>query len=497
MNFTRSSGILLHPTSLPGEYGIGTIGRSAYQFVDFLLLSGQKLWQIFPLGPTGYGDSPYQSFSAFAGNPLLIDFEALKNEGLISKDHLDTTQTFSYDRVDYGNVIEFKYSILRKAFSNFFNLATSVEKVKYENFCNRHAYWLEDYCLFMALKNHFQGRSWLEWDNSVKCRDFQVLENLKGELKGEIDFHKFLQYVFFKQWSYLKAYANVNGIKIIGDIPIFVALDSADAWANPDIFSFNDEMEPLEVAGVPPDYFSKTGQLWGNPLYKWSELRKSNYKWWIDRIENSLKLVDIIRLDHFRGFAAYWSVPYGQSTAINGKWKEGPGEKFFAAVREELGSIPIIAEDLGLITPDVIKLRKSFNLPGMKVLQFAFDSEEENDYLPHNYDKNSIVYTGTHDNNTTLGWYNELNTQDKEYLKKYINLKDDDISWALIRTAWSSVSIFAIAPLQDLLKLGKEARMNIPGIAAGNWQWRCKEEDLTPHLTKELQELTTVYNRNK
>ncbi|MCK8823459.1 4-alpha-glucanotransferase [Fuchsiella alkaliacetigena] len=496
MRFSRSSGILLHPTSLPGKYGIGSLGKEAYDFVDFLIISEQKLWQIFPLGPTGYGDSPYQCFSAFAGNPLLISLEELKKMGLLTSDDLENSPDFAKGSVDYGAVIDFKYPLLRKAFIEFNSSASSAGRAKFAQFCAREAEWLEDYALFMALKNHFGGQSWTEWEDKVKFRSPEALDYYRNELAEEIEWQKFMQYLFFQQWMELKAYANRNGVQIIGDIPIFVAFDSADAWARPELFQFDKHRQPLKVAGVPPDYFSATGQLWGNPLYDWEELKSEDYQWWIDRFSSLLELVDIIRLDHFRGFESYWAVPYGEETAINGTWEPGPGGEFFTQLEVELGELPIIAEDLGVITEEVEQLRDDFDLPGMKVLQFAFDSGEDNNYLPHNYPQNSVVYTGTHDNDTTLGWYNSLPAGDREYVQQYLNFEgSEDICWQLLRAAWSSVAVMAIAPLQDLLALGSEARMNTPGITAGNWQWRYQASQLESGVGDKLRELTRIYHR--
>ncbi|SDC34055.1 MULTISPECIES: 4-alpha-glucanotransferase [unclassified Candidatus Frackibacter] len=495
MEFKRESGILLHPTSLPGKYGIGSLGEEAYDFIDFLILSEQKLWQIFPLGPTGYGDSPYQSFSAFAGNPLLISLDKLKESRLLSEDDLSKEANFVEGKVDYGQVIDFKMPLLEEAFYNFKETASQLEKNKFFRFCQEQGEWLENYATFMALKEHFKGKPWFEWEESIKLREADALKKYKEELQERINLQKFMQYLFFKQWRELKAYANQNGIKIVGDVPIFVAYDSAGVWANPDIFKLNKDREPVSVAGVPPDYFSKTGQLWGNPLYNWDRLKEEGYRWWIARLEATLELVDIIRLDHFRGFAAYWAVPYGEKTAVNGEWKAGPGKDFFNKVKEELGELPIIAEDLGVITDKVEDLRDHFGLPGMQVLQFGFNSKEDSEHLPHNYSKNSVVYTGTHDNDTTLGWYQKKEAKIKDYIREYLNGNDENICWDLIRLAWSSVAVFAIAPLQDILGLGSEARMNTPGEAAGNWQWRYTKEMLNKDKVDRLKRLTKIYYR--
>ncbi len=497
MNFERSSGILLHPTSLPGKFGIGSLGKEAFDFVDFLVESGQKLWQVFPLGPTGYGDSPYQCFSAFAGNPLLISLEKLVEEGLLTENDLNTNETFDTNLVDFGKVINFKFPVLRKAYSHFAMNGSQLEKIKFDTFCQNSSLWLEDYALFMALKDHFGGKPWIEWDLDIKMREEKALEYYANHLSETINFQKFIQYLFFKQWKEVKSYANSNYIKVVGDIPIFVAFDSADAWSNPDIFLFDQDRKPVKVAGVPPDYFSATGQLWGNPLYNWEKLDETGYQWWIDRVKANLVVSDIIRIDHFRGFAAYWAVPFGETTAINGEWVAAPGKELFRAIEKALGTLPIIAEDLGLITPDVIDLRDTFNFPGMKILQFAFDSGEENDYLPHTYDKNCVVYTGTHDNDTVLGWYQKAKAEDKKFVQDYLNVTCDDKNVAneFIRAAWASTAVIALAPLQDVLGLGSETRINTPGVAAVNWMWRYKSTQLTSDVAANLRKITKTYFR--
>lgn len=494
MSFQRSSGILLHPTSLPGKYGIGTLGREAYDFVDFLISANQKLWQVYPLGPTGYGDSPYQCFSAFAGNPYLISLDKLVDEGLLKAKDIGGDH-FSDGNIDFGKIFQHKHAVLKKAFEIFKKSASEITKEKYEIFNANNKIWLDDYALFMSLKDEFGGRPWVEWENEIKLRKPEALKKYTDKLKDSIAYNKFVQYIFFKQWYELKAYANQNYIKIIGDIPIFVAFDSSDAWSNPDIFFFDEDRKPTKVAGVPPDYFSATGQLWGNPLYNWDVIKATGYKWWIDRVKLNCEAVDIVRIDHFRGFAGYWAVPADEKTAINGKWESGPGKDLFAAIEKALGTLPIIAEDLGVITPDVEDLRDSFNFPGMKILQFAFDSEEESDYLPHNYPQNSVVYTGTHDNDTIVGWYAKAKKSDQEYAKEYLNSNGKDVAWDFIRGAWSSAADIAIIPLQDLLGLGSEARINTPGNASGNWQWRFKAGELTKEHAVKLKKLTKIYHR--
>lgn len=493
--FERSSGILLHPTSLPSPHGIGDLGKQAYKFVDFLVASKQKLWQIFPLGPTGYGDSPYQCFSAFAGNPLLISLDNLMEKSLLKQEDVKPHKVFNEEHVEYGEVINFKFSVLKKAHQNFTSVKNPIEKMKYENYCYNQRKWLDDYALFMALKEYHGGAVWNTWDKSIAQREPEAMKEWKNELKEQIDFQKFIQYVFFDQWMELKAYANRNFVDIIGDIPIFVAFDSADVWAKPDMFCLDEKGYPTEVAGVPPDYFSQTGQLWGNPLYEWDRMKEDNYSWWIDRFKETLQMVDIVRLDHFRGFEAYWAVPYGEDTAINGTWKKGPGADLFNALEASLGNIPVIAEDLGFITKEVHELREQFNLPGMKILQFAFNSSEESDVIPHRYDKNSVVYTGTHDNETILGWFGSAFSSDKEYALKYMKSDGKDVAWDFIQLAYSTVSNMAIVPLQDVLALGNEARMNLPGTSGGNWTWRYKEGVLTEDIAYRLADITKLYGR--
>ncbi len=495
MKFTRSSGVLLHPTSLPGEYGMGDIGPNAYKFVDFLATAKQKLWQVLPLGPTGYGDSPYQCFSTFAGNPFLISFEKLCEEGLLNKKDAEPKESFDDSKIDYGKVINYKNSVLRKAFENFEHKKDGEEFAKFEYFCEKHSSWLEDYSLFMSLKNKFNGRSWSEWDKDIKLRYSDAVSKYRDELSGEIKFQKFMQYVFFKQWYELKAYANSKEIKIIGDIPIYVAFDSSDTWSNPSAFYFDSEMNPIKVAGVPPDYFSKTGQLWGNPLYNWQALKETGYKWWIDRIKAVHELVDIIRIDHFRGFAGYWAVQYGETTATNGEWEKGPGEDLFWAIKNALGELPILAEDLGFLTQDVHELRDKFNFPSMKILEFGFDSKEGSPYIPHMLTANAVVYTGTHDNDTIVGWYKKAIPDDKKLVRDYMNTDGKEVAWDFIRAAWSSVAVICLAPLQDVLSLGSEARMNTPSVASGNWQWRFKWEDITPKIKTRLKDFTKLYGR--
>ncbi len=492
----RKSGIICHITSLPGKYGIGTLGKSAYKFVDFLIQTKQKLWQILPLGPTGYGDSPYQCFSAYAGNPLLISLEELQNDGWLSAEDFENEPQFDTKRIDFGEVINFKNPLLRKAFANFNEKAKNVDKIKFRNFCARNEKWLNDFALFMSLKSHFDGKPWVEWETGIRLREKDAVNYYTNELIHEIDFQKFAQFLFFKQWLEVKSYANNNGVQIIGDIPIYIAADSADAWTNSELFFFSDDRKPIQVAGVPPDYFSETGQLWGNPIFNWEKLRETGFEWWIDRIKANLLLYNIIRIDHFRGFEAYWSVPFGEATAVNGEWVKAPGTDLYRTIREKLGNIDIIAEDLGVITPEVEELRDSFGLPGMKVLQFGDYGKGTDEYIPHNFPTNCVVYTGTHDNDTTVSWYNSISDAEKQKVNTYYNCDGSQIHWTLIRAAWSSVGYIAVAPLQDVLGLGGESRMNMPGAASGNWGWRFEDGDLCKVLDEgKLLQLTELFGR--
>ncbi len=487
----RKAGILLHPTSLPSKEGIGTLGNEAYRFIDFLSKSKQKLWQIFPLGPTGYGDSPYQCFSAFAGNPYLIDLETLVNEGYLDASVLEVNFGDNKESIDYGMIYTNKLPLLKNAFSRF-----NVENNDFVQFNNDNDYWLDNYSLFAALKTHFNGEAWSNWPSELKNREVEALNEYKNKLVDEINYQKFLQFMFFKQWNSVKAYANQKGVEIIGDIPIFVSMDSADAWSNPEIFLFDKDRNPVKVAGVPPDYFSATGQLWGNPLFDWAKLKETGYKWWIDRVKANLSLYDIIRIDHFRGFESYWAINYGETTAINGKWEKGPGIDLFKAIKDALGEINIIAEDLGILTDEVVELKESAGFPGMKILQFAFDQDPENEYLPHNYETNTVVYTGTHDNDTTNSWYFKLSDEEKGEVRDYLNVSDDSyIVYSMIRLALRSVADTAIIPMQDYLNLGEFARINTPGLASGNWQWRLSGWELNDDLAVTIAHLTEIYGR--
>jgi 4-alpha-glucanotransferase len=495
MVFPRASGILLHPTSFPGRFGIGDLGDAAFAFVDFLAAARQQLWQIMPLGPTGYGDSPYQALSAFAGNPLVISLERLAAQHYLADWDLATAPAFPEQTVDYGAVVDFKGRMLRLSYDNFEANVTAETRARLDAFIAANCDWLADYALFAALKEHHGGASWDTWAPDIATRQPAALAYWRETLAGSIRYHQYLQFQFFEQWGALKQYANEHGIRIIGDIPIFVAYDSADAWAHPDLFYFDAAGRPTVVAGVPPDYFSPTGQLWGNPVYRWDVMARQHYAWWIARVRNALQWIDIVRLDHFRGFQAGWVVPAGESTAENGKWVKGPGAALFRALEAALGTLPIIAEDLGLITPAVEALRDALGLPGMKVLQFAFSGEPGNLYLPHNHVRHCVVYTGTHDNDTTRGWFEHAGPAVRRNVQLYLARHGDDIAWDFIRVALMSVADTAIFPLQDVLNLGSEARMNAPGQPSGNWGWRYAAWMLDDHFRDRLRGLTELYDR--
>ncbi len=495
MNFERAAGILLHPTSLPGKYGVGDLGPQAYAWLDFLADSGTKLWQVLPLGPTGYGDSPYQCFSAFAGNPYLISPELLREDGLLTSNDLIEDFKFPLDHVDFGRVIPWKLGILDRAFIQFQQGHFPKLEVALESFRSKNESWLTDFVLFMALKEAHGGASWLSWPEPLRLRHPGALEEQRRRLAVAIQRQEFRQFLFYRQWDRLRAQANQRGVKIIGDIPIFVASDSADVWAHPELFFLDEARQPTVVAGVPPDYFSPTGQLWGNPFYRWEVHAKSGYAWWMARLQAVLDQVDIVRLDHFRGFAGYWEVSASAETAVDGRWVPGPGDEFFETVLKTFGDLPIIAEDLGEITPDVVALREKFQLPGMKILVFAFDSGAENKFLPHHYETNSVVYTGTHDNDTSMGWYRRSGKDEQDFLRRYLDISGENVAWNLIRTAWRSVAVFSLAPLQDFLSLGNEARMNYPGRPSGNWTWRMPSNALSDSLQSRLRELNLLYSR--
>lgn len=489
----RSSGIIMHITSLPGKYGIGTLGDAAYDFVDFLVEAGQKYWQILPLTQTGYGDSPYQSCCAFSGNPFLIDLDMLCEEGLLEKEDYEEVY-FGEDKteIDYGAIFEEKLPILRLAYEN--SKGDYDEEI--EEFKNEQSNWIEDYGLYMAIKVKLGNISMLKWPDEIRKRDKDTLEKYRKELVDDVNFWIFVQYLFFKQWNNLKEYANEKGIEIIGDIPIYVAEDSVDLWANPENFLLDENLYPTSVAGCPPDSFSKSGQLWGNPIYNWEKQKEDGYKWWIKRFESALKLYDVIRIDHFRGFQAFWQIPAGSETAANGKWVLGPNVEFFNTVEESLGKLNIIAEDLGFMTDELEEFREATGYPGMKLLQFAFDCEEESPYLPHNHINNCVVYTGTHDNDTVMGWLEESGDSDEvEYCKNYLKLNEEEgNNWGFIRGAWSSSANISIALIQDFLGYGSESRMNYPSTS-GWWKWRVSDGVLDEDLAEKIYDITKLYSR--
>lgn len=492
----RKAGILVHPTSFPGPYGIGDLGDNAFQFIDFLKDAGQKVWQVLPIGPTGYGDSPYQSFSSFAGQPLIISPDRLIDIGLLTVAETACDTIWDPCKIDYGPAITYKLRLLETAFAHFDNDADESLKKDFAIFNKKQNSWLNDYALFMASKDYHNGVVWTQWDKSIKTPTKDSKKLWTKKLAKRIKYYKFLQFIFFDQWFKLKSYTNKNGIEIIGDTPIFVAFDSADVWANKELFNLDKDGHPMNVAGVPPDYFSETGQLWGNPLYNWDQHKATNYAWWIEKVRYTLELVDVLRIDHFRGFEAYWSVPYGAKNAINGTWCKGPYKDLFYAFEQALGKdLPIIAEDLGIITDAVEELRDAFHLPGMKILQFAFETVEENGFLPHQYVKNSICYTGTHDNDTTRSWYNNISEESRDKIRRYLNTDGGNIVWDLIRACFGSVSTIAVIPIQDAMNLDSSARMNTPGVASGNWQWRFTDDMLSTEIKEHLRYITTLYGR--
>lgn len=490
----RQAGILMHVTSLPGAHGIGDLGDGALRFLDFLEAAGQGLWQILPLTPLGLGHSPYASPSAMAGNPLLISLDLLLREGLLTPDEVAAPETLQAGRVDYDAVGGFKLNRLRRAHLRFKADASPEQRSAYDDFCEGAAEWLEDYSLFMALRDAHGSSIWIEWERDLARRQPEAMERARRELSETIDFHKFAQFQFSRQWSALRSYANGHGVRIVGDIPIFVALDSADVWSHQELFHLDERGRPAVVAGVPPDYFSRTGQRWGNPLYRWDRMAEQGYRWWIERFRATLAQVDIVRIDHFRGFEAYWEIPAENETAEQGQWVKGPGEPFFRAVEAALGTLPVIAENLGIITPEVEALRLDLGYPGMLVLHFAFDSGPTNPYLPHNYERRNTGYTGTHDNDTTVGWFDSRTPEEQERVRRYLG-SNGSIGQDLIRLLFESVADMAIVPLQDVLELGTEARMNMPGEADGNWSWRLSPDMLTPERAKSLRDLTDLYGR--
>jgi 4-alpha-glucanotransferase len=493
-NPNRAAGLLLHPTSLPSPYGIGDLGPAAFAWIDALAHAGQRWWQILPLGPTGFGDSPYQAFSAFAGNPLLVSPQYLREDGLLDMPDLDGAD-FPAEHVDFGTVITFKHQLLARAWENYQAGKAPDLREPFTAFVRAHASWLDDFALFMALKDAHEGRGWQEWPSEARRRLPGFLRQARLRLAGAIGLHQFSQFLFFRQWQSLREYAHRRNVRIIGDIPIFVSADSADVWANPELFLLDAERRPKAVAGVPPDYFSDTGQLWGNPLYDWEAMRRAQFAWWVARFRALMEQVDLVRLDHFRGFEAYWEVPAGRPNAIEGRWVKAPGKELLTTLRTELGRLPILAEDLGVITAEVQALRTDFGLPGMRVLQFAFADNAKNPFLPHNFVANTVVYTGTHDNDTTLGWYQSTTDYEKDHVRRYLARDGGDIVWDLIRLAWASVADLAIAPLQDVLSLASEARMNFPGRPEGNWSWRFVPEQVNAATLDRLAEITGLFGR--
>ncbi len=496
----RGAGILMHIASLPGRFGIGTLGKEAYEFADFIKKAGFKYWQILPLGHTGYGDSPYQCFSAFAGNPYFIDFDLLKDEGLLKEeDYINEDYGDDLNSIDYGKIFITKYEVLKKAYKTFKESNLDIMEKEFKEFKDEKSFWLDDYSLYMALKYNFNLKSWYEWSDELKRRDKETISKYKVELKDEIEYWSFLQYLFYKQWRELKDYVNDLGIEIIGDIPIYVASDSADTWSMPENFLINKEtLEPIAVAGCPPDIFSETGQLWGNLIYDWDYMKKNKYKWWKTRIKESLTLYDVLRIDHFRGFESYWSIPFGDETAKNGKWVKGPGIELFDEIKNEIGEVNIIAEDLGFLTDDVRKFLKDTGFPGMRILEFAFDGKPDNEYLPHNYCRKCIAYTGTHDNDTCLGWYEKTSSkEERQRAKEYLGLngRPEGCNWGFIRGIWSSIADVAIAPTQDFLNLGNEARMNLPSTIGSNWKWRVEKGELTEKLAEKIYKFSKMYGR--
>ena len=495
MEQNRAAGILLHPTSLPGPDGIGDLGPEAFRWIDFLHQSGCQFWQVLPLGPTGYADSPYQCFSAFAGNPYLISATILLDQGLLTKEDLADRPAFPLERVDYGPVIEWKLKIIARAYKSFLTSGDEALHKDFELFKEVEKEWLAPFAVFMAIKAEHNLNPWDTWPEDLRQRKPEALKKFTKSHKSDIELQAFAQFIFFKQWQEVKNYAHEKDIRIIGDVPIFIAYDSADVWVNKELFYLDEKGLPEVVAGVPPDYFSKTGQLWGNPLYKWDVHKAQGYAWWLSRLQAVLKQVDVIRLDHFRGFEAYWEIPFGNETAEHGRWVKGPGKHFFEVVEEKLGDLPIIAEDLGVITEGVTEMRDDYHLPGMKILQFAFASDPDDAFLPHNYPVNCVAYTGTHDNNTTRGWYEVAPEREKDFCRRYLARSGGDISWSLIRILWQSVAAWVLAPMQDFLSLGEWARMNYPGIPSGNWKWRMHPNAINVGLIARLHETNTLYGR--
>lgn len=491
----RAAGVLMPISSLPSPYGIGTMGKEARIFIDFLQKAGQKYWQILPICPTSYGDSPYQSFSSFAGNPYFIDLEKLIKDKLLTKKECESYDWGECEQyIDYEKMYLGRFALLRKAFERFFQK----EPQDYEEFCIREAYWLSDYSLFMALKDVHGGAAWSEWEDDFKHRKSEKINRFYLEHQDEIEFYRMIQYLYFKQWKELKAYANKKGIEIIGDVPIYVSMDSADVWANPQQFYLDEELNPIEVAGCPPDVFCEDGQLWGNPLFRWDVMKEDHYDWWTKRIAAMARHYDIIRIDHFRGFDSYYAIPFGEKTARKGEWKEGPGMDLFKTLEAELGKLPIIVENLGFLTESVEQLLKDSGFPGMKILQFAFCPGVDSEYLPHNYTKDCVVYTGTHDNDTIMGWFASADQESVKMAKEYLNLSEEEgYHWGFLRGVWSSVADMAIVPLQDILGLGNEARINVPSTIGENWKWRATAGSYNDELAKKILKYMKLYFRER
>jgi 4-alpha-glucanotransferase len=495
MHFPRSSGILLHPTSLPGPYGCGDLGDVARHFIEWMVVAGQTIWQVLPLEPTGYGNSPYMALSAFAGNPLLIGLEGLLEKGWLNQSDLSPLPDFPARKVDFAAVIRFRMQALHRAAEKFFAHRQGNDVADFGSFCDEQRSWLEDFALFKALDDHFGNLEWTDWDRDLAQRKVKSIESARQELSSEMRFWKFTQWQFYRQWADVKKYANDRGIRLVGDIPIFVAHHSADVWSHPELFSVDKNGRPRVVAGVPPDYFSETGQRWGNPLYRWEKMEADHYRWWVERLRRTFVLVDIARLDHFRGFVGYWEIPASEKTAVKGRWVKGPKEKLFKTLQHRLGDLPIIAEDLGVITPEVTSLRDQFEFPGMKVLQFAFAGYPDNPFLPHCYEHNSVVYTGTHDNDTTRGWFDSATEREKALARRYCSSDDQTICDDLIRCASRSVADLAIFPFQDVLGLGSEGRMNFPGKALGNWDWRFAWDQVGPDHALKMYDIAALTGR--
>ncbi len=496
MKRTRQAGVICHPTSFPGPHGIGDLGEAAFRYIEWLARGSQTLWQVLPLGPIGIGNSPYASPSAFAGNELLVSLPWLVGDGLLDEDRLVDPPEFSASQVDYDAVRAFKQPLLRETFDRFRRGAAQELRPDFDEFRTAQSGWLTDYALFMALKDTYAGVAWNLWPAELALREPEALNVARQRLQDQIRFHEFTQFLFHRQWHEIRRYANERGVRVVGDLPIFVAYDSADVWAHRQLFRLDETGRPTEVAGAPPDAFTADGQFWGNPVYDWQRNAQSGFAWWTDRVRSSLRQVDILRIDHFRAFAASWVVPAGSPTAASGHWEPGPGRDIFDAMEQSLGPLPLIVEDLGLVTPDVIALRDELKVPGMKVLQFAFDSGSTNVYLPHNYDPLAVVYTGTHDNQTTIGWFRSLADPVRSSVQRYLGRDGSDIAWDLVRTALASVADRAIAPLQDVMRLDDDARMNIPGVPAGNWAWRYAPHQLHEGLADGLRELTETYGRS-